>query len=111
MERETRETWAKRIEEWQASGVSATEFAKKLGVAEKSLKWWRWKLSTPSKRRSKTAIVKVHTRAIEATPLTFIEMAATPAIEVVLRNGTIVRVASHFDEKALVRLLGVLEQR
>jgi hypothetical protein len=109
MKRQTIHEWAKRIDEWKASGVSAEEFARKLGVAKKTLEWWHWKLG--GKRRSKNDLATVQPSTIDATPLTFIEMSSAPAIEVVLTNGIVVRIASHFDGELLARTLDVLERR
>ena len=116
MVRATRETWAKRIEKWKASGRTAEEFASELGVRAKTLVWWGWCLG--SKRAARSArgekrALTVRARAESITPLTFIEMTRPPsdALEVVLRTDVRVRVPATFDPGALVRLLDVLEQR
>lgn len=103
----SREVWTERVERWQASGLTATEFARRHGLAEASLKWWRWKLG--SKRRASAK------KAAPVSPLTFVELTAPTtrreALEVVLASGALVRVPSDFDEAALGRLLDVLERR
>lgn len=43
---QTRQEWAKRIERWKDSGLTAAEFAAETGISAKSLSWWRWNLST-----------------------------------------------------------------
>lgn len=43
MER-TSETWAKRVERWKDSGLTASEFAREIGVSARSLTWWSWRL-------------------------------------------------------------------
>jgi transposase len=113
MGRESRETWAKRVERWQDSGLTAKEYAAELGINAHSLSWWKWRLAAtkdsspaPSPRRSR--------RATPAGPMTFIEIPPPPAIElfeVVLPSSLRVRVPATFDAPTLVRLLDVLEQR
>jgi hypothetical protein len=113
MERADRETWAKRVERWKDSGLSAKEFATELGVSPRSLMWWKWQLGrrdpsprAPARRaRKKTSAV---------TPLTFVEMstgAAREPLEVVLASGARIRVPVDFDPAALGRLFDVLDKR
>jgi hypothetical protein len=108
--RETRETWAKRVAEWRESKLTCLQFAEKRSVSPHALRWWAWKLGSTTRAKANLAKAPA-VSAVEATPLTFIEMTATPAIEVVLRNGIVLRVAAHFDDKALDRLIGILERR
>src|SRR5262245_45922496 len=108
MERATREAWTKRVERWKDSGLSAREFAAEIGVHPKSLSWWKWQLESKAKqRRVRKARRKAPVRRA-ISPLTLVEM--TPpvrreAFEVLLGNGTTVRVAPDFDADALNRLL------
>jgi hypothetical protein len=102
----TREVWAKRVERWQASGLTVSQFARQHRLSETSLKWWKWKLG--SARRAPA------TKAATPSPLTFVELAAPmqrEALELVLASGAVVRVPADFDETALARLLDVLERR
>lgn len=102
----SREVWAERVERWQASGLTATEFARRHGLAEASLKWWRWKLGSKRPASGK--------KAAPVSPLTFVELTAPTrreALELVLASGAVVRVPYDFDEAALSRLLDVLERR
>ncbi len=106
----TRSVWAKRVEDWRASGLDAVAFASKHGLSEASLKWWKWQLTRKKRSRSK----KASTKRAAISPLTFVEM--TPAIggaalEVVLANGTRIRIAPDFDPVVLSRLVDVLERR
>lgn len=106
----TRGVWEKRVADWRASGLDATAFARKHGLSEASLKWWKWQLSRKKRSRSK----KPSMTPSAISPLTFVEM--TPAIggaalEVVLASGTRIRVAPDFDPVVLSRLVDVLERR
>lgn len=113
MDRESRETWAKRVERWQDSGLTAKEFAAELGVNAHSLTWWKWRLSAkpkaPGEHRPRRRAAR---RAPSATTaLTFVEMPATVAtepFEVVLPTSLRIRVPAGFDAASLRRLLEVL---
>jgi len=105
MARGSSEVWAKRVAQWKASGLRAKEFARREKLSEVSLKWWKWKLGSLARTRSrKTAM----------SPLTFVEMTTAmqrEPLEVVLEGGARIRVPLDFDEATLARLLDVLERR
>lgn len=117
--RESREAWARRVERWQRSGLSARRFAQREGVRAATLSWWRWRLATerPAVRSSRAG--RSATRAIGATD--FVELIPTPAVaptrgdtsdfEVELAAGYRVRFAKDFSNEALTRLLDALESR
>jgi hypothetical protein len=119
MGRASRETWAKRVERWKDSGLTAKEFAAELGISAHSLSWWRWRLSSQSREpkpaaRPHGAISKTTPSTASPTPLTFIEMTAPVAaepLELVLPSSIRIRVPSSFEASTLGRLLDVLEQR
>lgn len=104
----TREVWEKRVADWRSSGLDAASFAGQHGLSEASLKWWKWKLGSKKRARSKKR------GAATLSPLTFVEMAPavqSAATEIVLASGVRVRVTSDFDAVALGRLLDLLEGR
>src|SRR5262245_54384542 len=110
MAKESREVWAKRVERWKDSGLTAAEFAAEIGINAHSLSWWRWRLgakSAPSssapRRRSRRANLA---RAVQA--LRFVEVPAPAGgnvIEVVLARDRTIRVPTGFDGPTLERLL------
>jgi hypothetical protein len=86
MARESRETWAKRVERWRDSGLTAAEFAAEVGVNPRTLSYWKWRLgskrgrslgSTTAKRGSKnTSSRRTRTKktaALAVRPLSFVE--------------------------------------
>jgi hypothetical protein len=118
MERESRETWSKRIERWKDSGLTAKEFAAELGINAHSLTWWRWRLSSTRTAATKTRVRTQRTASEVSSatpaPLTFVELSAAVALEpleVVLPSSLRIRVPSGFDAGALRRLLEVLDAR
>lgn len=112
MERTSRETWAKRVERWKDSGLTAEEFATETGINAHSLGWWKWRLGSEGKKQSPRAHAR--TRRRREGPLTFVEMpaaAVSSGFEIVLRSSVTVRVPPAFEREALARLLDVLEKR
>jgi hypothetical protein len=109
MERVGREAWAKRIERWKDSGLTAAEFASETGINAHSLSWWKWRLGTEGQPDAPRRRPR---RKAQPRPLTFVELAApvrSEALEVVLASGRCIRVPVGFDTATLERLLGVLE--
>ena len=105
--RASREEWAKRVERWRDSGLTAEQFAAEVGINANTLKFWRYKVGK--------AVAAKRPRERDATLLPLVEVspaAITKAcFEVELAGGRRVHVPSGFDAGALERLLAVLEQR
>ncbi len=98
--------------EWTRSGQGAAEFARRRGLSESSLRWWKWQLGSGPRR----APARASTAAPAATlsPLTFVEMtAAVPSetLEVVLVSGVRLRIPAGFDISAVERVLDALQRR
>lgn len=115
MERASRETWAKRVERWRASGLTALEFAAELGINARSLRWWKWELGRKAAKKALPRAQKKRAIAPAVSPLTFVEMSApsrnAEPFEVLLPSGVSVRVPASFDASTLERLISVLEAR
>jgi len=103
MARETRVEWAKRVERWKRSGLTAKKFAAREGVRPGALSWWKWHLR---KRPSVSA-----PPVVEVVGLALAPMSESSAIEVVLHSGVRLVVPASFDAESLARLLTVLEGR
>jgi transposase-like protein len=115
MARTSREEWAKRVERWKDSGLTAAEFATEVGINAHSLTWWKWRLASEAAGRGPARRSPTRKPRISAapSPLTFLEMTSpvrSEALEVVLPTSIRIRVPPDFDAAALGRLLGVLEQ-
>lgn len=129
MERASAVEWAKRVERWKDSGLTAKEFAAESGLKASMLSYWQWKLrasgvsardaGTGEQTRKRTLAKSGATgRSRELAgpgPMQFVELPATvvtspePALEVVLDGGQRVRVSVGFDEATLTRVLRALE--
>lgn len=110
MARTPREVWAKRVERWQSSELTAKEFAAEIGVNDRTLAHWKWILgkeattrSPAGRRRDRGAVVKFTEVAVEPTALT----SGSP-IEIVVGGALVIRVDRQFDEDTLRRVLGVV---
>lgn len=101
-----RAEWTQRIQRWQASGLTAREFAQREGFREQSLAWWKWKLGgavSNSAVSAPTTFLPVHVVDISPPPAS-----AAEAFEVALPNGRVVRVPPSFDDATLERLLAIV---
>lgn len=108
MERRSRANWAAIIERWRASGFTAADFAQREGVKKHTLLHWSWRLGRKTKSDAQRS--KKRAQAPKTEEIGFVELmrpAGTSGIELVLGNGTIVRVPDTFDELALGRILRV----
>lgn len=114
MARTSRETWSKRVEKWKTSGLTAAEFAAKIGVSASSLSWWKWQLGSQRRKlaaKGRRSRSKAGTAAV--SPLTFVEMSAAvrgEPFEIVLASGSRIRVPVDFDVAALERLVQALDK-
>jgi hypothetical protein len=117
MARTSRETWAKRVEQWKDSGLTGPEFAQELGISARSLTWWKWRLGADARKAATSGHAKKRPRRKRASkglsPITFVEMSATAlreSFEVVLPSGVRIRVPSEFDAGAVARLAHALTE-
>ena len=117
--RSSREEWAKRVERWQDSDLTAAEFAAELGINPRTLSYWKWRLgkearggtAVPSKPRRK----RTERRAPKPKP-TFVEVSSPSAfgwptaerIEVVVDQRLVVRVPDAFEPRTLRLVVSAL---
>jgi hypothetical protein len=124
MGRESREAWAKRVERWRDSGLTAKEFADEAGINARTLSYWKWRLGrdrrTDGERERGPAAGPRRRRAATTrpAPVAFVEVVApasetppgpsAPAaepFEITWPSGVRVRVPARFDDAALERLV------
>src|SRR5260370_770047 len=91
--------WRQRIAQWQTSGLSGVAFCARHDLPPASFSAWR----RPLQRRAapQASFVPVQLAADAAT---------ASALEVVLADGRVVRVAPGFDAATLRQVLAVLRQ-
>ena len=115
MKRESREIWRKRILDWKASGKTAKEYAKDIGVNFHTLNHWSWQLGREGRdtRREATTTDQDDTNK----GVSFVEVlncfgdsTTGPYFELRLRCGRQILVPQQFDAKALKQLINVIEQ-
>jgi len=92
--------WRRWIDQWRTSGLSVRDFCHRHGLATPSFYAWRSRLQ--QRAADTPAVVAVQVLA-DAPP------AQGSALELVLADGRIVRVAPGFDAATLRRLLTALE--
>jgi hypothetical protein len=114
MARTTPTEWAKRVERWRDSGLTAKEFASEINVNAGTLTAWKYKLrreSTLAERAARPGIRKADDVPgfLRVVPVQAEDARAMPAsFEVVIGTRTVVRVPNDFDKTALIRLVRAL---
>ena len=105
MTRSTRDEWAKRVEEWRSSGLSAMAFAERKGFNGYTLRWWG------SQLRREPIIEDLRPKFVEVVlPVPAAESAVSgESISIEMRDGVRVVVPTNFDENTLRRVLRVVE--
>jgi hypothetical protein len=114
MARSTRDIWAKRVERWADSGLTAAEFAKETGINARTLAFWKWRLGRGTRRAAKPAAPAfVEVRAAHASDdaLRAVVTADAEPIEVIIRDVVRIRVPQRFDAEALRRVIAAVEAR
>lgn len=109
------------LKEWERSGVTLTEFARKRGVRVSTLSWWRFvfrhartsakdrggRTGQPQSRRPKPP--RAQPAFVEVTRAGAAIGSAPPMLEVVLRGGQMIRVPRAFDPVALRAIVSALD--
>ena len=135
MARASAAQWAKRVENWKESGLSAKEFASETGLKASTLTYWKWKLGAMQRgevvgAESVARWGKSRTRSSDAgrqrpkgqaraksvplveVPMESVSAPAQPvawhAIELVVGGSVTVRVPRDFDEATLKRVVRAL---
>lgn len=100
--------WSKLVKQWRSSGCTARAFAQEHGLTLSTLKWW-------SRQFPKEVVRGEGKSGLASRPVpTFAQVrvvnaaASSGVIEVVARNGLVVRLGSVVDSEALVRVLAAV---
>ncbi len=97
-----RDEWARRVEGWKRSGLSADAFAEREGFNAFTLRWWSSQLKRePIIEDLRPKFVEV---VVPETPV----MSDPVALELVVRGVRVV-VPINFDENTLRRVLRLVE--
>jgi len=117
--RATREEWPQRVDRWLNSNKSARAFAAEIGVNEKTLAHWTWRLRGSSVHtaapRQRQGGEKASRPQLTMSGLPFVELprqrdeALPTSYEVVLSGGRLLRVPASFQPEALSRLIAAVE--
>lgn len=101
--------WAKRVERWQRSGLSAAEYGSREGISGDQLSWWKWRLG----RKVMVPRGEVALGKVRFVPARVVERAAPAStggqVEVVLGNGRLVRIVGAVDPKLLADTIRAIE--
>ena len=103
----TRSEWAERVKQWQMSGLDAEEFAAHAGFKPKQLVWWRWKLRSAPSSSSPPPAPELRFLPVRVVDSAARASSAGVALEVLLPNGRVVRVAPGFDPAMLESVLSI----
>ena len=104
--------WRQAVRRWRRSGLSVRAFCAAEGFSEPSFYAWRRELARRDQEAGDVAptFVPLHVRAdvdVESGPR---DVAASPAIDLVLANGRRLCVPAGFDAAMLRLLLAVAEE-
>jgi hypothetical protein len=108
-ERRSASEWPALLEQWSASGETAARFSARIGVKPATLA--RWQKSVGSKSRAASALSREKKTSANATPVFARVQVVEPltrtagVIEVVMRDGTVVRLHGAVDADTLGTVL------
>jgi hypothetical protein len=102
--------WRRKLDLWKRSGLSVRAFCQQHNLSEPSFYSWRTVIAQRDAQGANRPAAPAERPADQAEPLFLPLRLATSAepLEVVLPDGTLVRVPATFDAGALARLLAVL---
>ena len=103
--RRTREEIRQVVREFRRSGLSDLEFAKKAGIQPQHLRRWNLREKTTE---GNAGLVRVKLRSSAAEAASSI---GDDRVEVVLRNGRVLRVPQNLEQTRLLELIEMLEKQ
>jgi hypothetical protein len=119
MARANRAQWAKRVERWKDSGLTAKEFSAEAGINPSTLSYWKWRLGSESSRSAARQEPPARQRSVKSKPAKggegrFVAVPAAavtvaPTVLEVMLGEVRVRVPVECDEATLMRVVRALE--
>jgi len=98
--------WRETFRRWRCSRLSVQAYCQQQGLSETSFYAWRRTLAARDAEAMPFAAVRVLPEEPSGVP----DQAATGALELLLANQRVLRIAPGFDEATLRRLLPLLEE-
>jgi hypothetical protein len=117
MARSNRAEWAKRVERWKDSGLTAKEFASETGLNPSTLSYWSWKLGQSGgggkPRKPRSARPRPQKAADKKVPGKFVEVSGpavstAPSVIEVVVGDVRVRVPVDLDDVTFARVMRTL---
>ena len=105
------ETWKRRLDRWQQSGLSAAMFAKQEKVSEPRLYTWRKRFADASQAPKVAALAEPAKAAAPAFVPVKVKSAPAPAsgsIELALKSGVTLRLPADVSTARLVEIVKAL---
>lgn len=112
MGRATRQEWAKRVERWVDSGLTAAEFAAEMGINARTLTYWKYQLKkeagSPTRKTIKAGQPRARPRAETVPPFVQVEPAAPAATFDVEVGDVVLRLPLSITPDVMAGLLGAV---
>ena len=107
--------WRRMLQRWQRCRLSIRDFCAQQHLSEPSFYGWRRTLAQRDPKATTTAAARQRPAAAPPAPRpTFVPVQVvsvpSPALELVLRNGRLLRVPPGFDAATLRQLLALVEE-
>jgi transposase len=103
MAKRTKTQWREHVARWKSSGLSMKDYAATAGLNAGTMRWWSRKFELePLSAVASGQLGFVEVRAPVVVP-------ASERLELVLRNGVVVRVPTVFDAGALRQVIALVE--
>jgi hypothetical protein len=106
-----RAQWAEQVRQWRQSGLTARDFAKRVGINAGTLSHWAWRLGRPEGVNNGGHRQLKRGRASSPS---FVELVAGAIedrrFELEFSDGRRLRIPAGFDGAGLERLLAVLDR-
>lgn len=107
--RESRDVWAKRVERWQDSGLTAREFAAELGINHRTLSFWKYQLAKEGARPRPTAKPRrVQSRRSTETPRFVAAQVRESSVFEVQVGDVLLRLPADVDAQRVAELIGAV---